>query len=191
MLLKSITAVFFLIASTASASQLAGGYQQCGGYNHNGPTHCERGYHCERLNDYFSQCLPGQGHRTTSYVPIPTATRAPIRSAAAARITASPVAPQASQTHTQAAPQRTPSVPSHLVDFARRQRERREREREGENSPAATQSIGEMVLPMYPQPTQTLTPEDIDQINLLDDIEREILRYSRYGGVSPGVPVRI
>lgn len=40
---------------------------------------------------------------------------------------------------------------------------------------------------MYLEPTQTLTAEDIDQINLLDDIEREILRYSRNGGLSPAV----
>lgn len=88
------------------------------------------------------------------------------------------------------------------MEFARREQERRER---GEN-PVATQSIGDMVMPMYPRKfqsnparsknkkeltnfsielTQTLTAEDIDQINLLDDIEREIIRFSQNGGLSP------
>jgi len=113
------------------------------------------------------------------------------------------IVPSPARTYTQAAPSRTPTVPTHLIEFVRRERERRERE----ENPAATQSVGEMVMPMYPRkfqsnsatgseitgkltnfsadPTQSLTAEDIDQINLLDDIEREILRFSQNGGLSP------
>ncbi|KAF8468236.1 hypothetical protein BDZ91DRAFT_793104 [Kalaharituber pfeilii] len=190
MLLKSITALI-LIAGSASATQLAAGYQQCGGYNHNGPTHCERGYHCERLNDYFYQCLPGPGTQTSSSIaslatrlpsapvssPVVRGTPAPSQSAIYRSRRQQPrETPSPSRVHTQT-PTQTPSVPSHLVEFARRDRERRQQA-------SNIASISE-ILPLYPRPTQTLTAEDINQINLLDDIEREILRYSRNGGLSP------
>ncbi|KAI5800149.1 hypothetical protein DFH27DRAFT_69975 [Peziza echinospora] len=168
MLLKSIIVASAIGLLSSVSASLAAGYEQCGGYNHNGPTLCERGYHCERLNDYFYQCLPGQDEqqRTATesvhlYAPTPTinsrrqATNAPSSS-------------------------RIPSVPNHLVEFARRERERRAQQ--DNNMPIEPSASAMEVMPMYPFPTQTLTPDDLDQINLLDDIEREILRFARNGG---------
>ncbi|KAF6752034.1 hypothetical protein DFP72DRAFT_905893 [Ephemerocybe angulata] len=42
----------------------AGAYQQCGGVGWSGATTCISGYSCNKLNDFYSQCLPG-GSQTT------------------------------------------------------------------------------------------------------------------------------
>ncbi|RPD82337.1 cellulase-domain-containing protein [Lentinus tigrinus ALCF2SS1-7] len=46
------------IVSLAFAQQQAE-YQQCGGINFSGSTECVSGTVCTKLNDYYSQCLPG------------------------------------------------------------------------------------------------------------------------------------
>ncbi|KAI5799913.1 hypothetical protein EDC01DRAFT_628430 [Geopyxis carbonaria] len=53
-----------LVAATTAAARAqaaVGGYGQCGGLTWSGGTACESGWHCEKLNDYYSQCLPGGG----------------------------------------------------------------------------------------------------------------------------------
>ncbi|RPB15732.1 hypothetical protein P167DRAFT_571379 [Morchella conica CCBAS932] len=64
-MLAPLTFVALAIIGSVSA-QTAAGYQQCGGVNFSGPTACVSGYHCEKLNDYYSQCLPGSASGTTS-----------------------------------------------------------------------------------------------------------------------------
>ncbi|KAI5841985.1 hypothetical protein DFP73DRAFT_118548 [Morchella snyderi] len=64
-MLAPLTFVALAIIGSVSA-QTAAGYQQCGGVNFSGPTACVSGYHCEKLNDYYSQCLPGEASGTSS-----------------------------------------------------------------------------------------------------------------------------
>ncbi|KAK3386258.1 hypothetical protein B0T20DRAFT_366146 [Sordaria brevicollis] len=52
-----------ILAAVASAQGSA--WSQCGGMGWAGPTSCVSGYVCTKLNDYYSQCVPG----TTTYVP--------------------------------------------------------------------------------------------------------------------------
>ncbi|KAH7086462.1 1, 4-beta cellobiohydrolase [Paraphoma chrysanthemicola] len=41
-------------------------YQQCGGIGFSGSTSCVSGAYCSKINDYYSQCLPGTGSGATS-----------------------------------------------------------------------------------------------------------------------------
>lgn len=41
-------------------------YAQCGGIGWTGGTACVSGAVCTKLNDYYSQCLPGSGSSTTA-----------------------------------------------------------------------------------------------------------------------------
>ncbi|RXW25592.1 hypothetical protein EST38_g213 [Candolleomyces aberdarensis] len=53
-------------------------YGQCGGSGHTGSTECDPGYVCTKVNDWYSQCLPGQATTappaTTTTNPPPTTT---------------------------------------------------------------------------------------------------------------------
>ncbi|KAA8906644.1 endoglucanase [Sphaerosporella brunnea] len=55
-----------------NAQQSAWG--QCGGNNWNGATSCVSGYYCSKLNDYYSQCIPGTASTTTTTSGVPTTT---------------------------------------------------------------------------------------------------------------------
>ncbi|RPA83465.1 hypothetical protein BJ508DRAFT_66261 [Ascobolus immersus RN42] len=69
-----ITISFLAILPFALAQ--VGGYGQCGGNNYSGSKECQSGWHCEKLNDWYSQCLPGGGSSssTTSTTSIPSTT---------------------------------------------------------------------------------------------------------------------
>ncbi|RPA82945.1 cellulase [Ascobolus immersus RN42] len=47
---------------------------QCGGIGHTGGTTCVSGATCTKLNDYYSQCLPGQSSSSTTTTPTTTST---------------------------------------------------------------------------------------------------------------------
>ncbi|KAF9011914.1 carbohydrate-binding module family 1 protein [Cyathus striatus] len=47
-------------------AQTASQYGQCGGIGWSGATTCPSGWSCNRLNDYYSQCLPGGGGATST-----------------------------------------------------------------------------------------------------------------------------
>ena len=52
---------------------------QCGGFSWNGATCCQSGSYCSKINDYYSQCIPGEGPATskTSTLPASTTTNQP------------------------------------------------------------------------------------------------------------------
>ncbi|RDX51098.1 endoglucanase [Lentinus brumalis] len=50
--------ISILVAASLIYAQQAQ-YQQCGGINYSGDTTCVSGSVCTKLNDYYSQCLPG------------------------------------------------------------------------------------------------------------------------------------
>ncbi|TFK86887.1 carbohydrate-binding module family 1 protein [Polyporus arcularius HHB13444] len=54
---------FFLLAARVSAQAPAWG--QCGGVGWAGSTTCASGSVCTKLNDYYSQCIPGAASSTT------------------------------------------------------------------------------------------------------------------------------
>ncbi|TEB27852.1 carbohydrate esterase family 15 protein [Coprinellus micaceus] len=64
--------VALVLALGAVAQQ--GAYQQCGGIGWQGSNACISGYSCQKLNDFYSQCLPGAA---TSTVPNTTPTPTP------------------------------------------------------------------------------------------------------------------
>ncbi|XP_006455209.1 hypothetical protein AGABI2DRAFT_194858 [Agaricus bisporus var. bisporus H97] len=66
----SLVASVALLVGGASA-QTQSQYGQCGGIGWSGPTLCPSGWSCQKLNDYYSQCLPG------SATPTPTTTSNP------------------------------------------------------------------------------------------------------------------
>jgi hypothetical protein len=49
-------------------------YQQCAGKTYNGPTCCQSGSVCEFINEYYSQCVPGESTPPTT----PTVTPSPV-----------------------------------------------------------------------------------------------------------------
>lgn len=55
-----------ILAAVASAQGSA--WSQCGGMGWAGPTGCVSGYVCTKLNDYYSQCVPG----STTAAPVTT-----------------------------------------------------------------------------------------------------------------------
>ncbi|KAF9466044.1 hypothetical protein BDZ94DRAFT_239945 [Collybia nuda] len=68
--------IALVIALPAFAQQPL--YAQCGGIGWTGGTTCVSGATCQKLNDWYSQCLPGGGPTTTSVPPtsdpVPTTT---------------------------------------------------------------------------------------------------------------------
>ncbi|KAI5852377.1 hypothetical protein BZA05DRAFT_42889 [Tricharina praecox] len=67
--LVALAAMFAVAVNAQNAA-----YQQCGGMNWAGSVACSTGYHCEKLNDWYSQCLPGAGSSTTAAVSSNTGT---------------------------------------------------------------------------------------------------------------------
>ncbi|KAI8692476.1 hypothetical protein LRP88_07403 [Fusarium phalaenopsidis] len=74
------------LAGTALAAPLveerqacASQWAQCGGFSWNGATCCQSGSYCSKINDYYSQCIPGEGPATskTSTLPASTTTSKP------------------------------------------------------------------------------------------------------------------
>ncbi|KAJ3050919.1 hypothetical protein HK097_008093, partial [Rhizophlyctis rosea] len=69
-----------LAATGVVAQQQA--WQQCGGIGWGGGTTCVSGYYCNKLNDYYSQCVPGQATNqpstTTTRTTTTTTTTRPI-----------------------------------------------------------------------------------------------------------------
>ncbi|KAI0374349.1 beta-glucosidase [Pilatotrama ljubarskyi] len=69
-----LTAVWLLLLTYSALAQQAV-YQQCGGIGWTGATTCVSGAVCTKLNDYYSQCLPGSASSappTTSAPSSPT-----------------------------------------------------------------------------------------------------------------------
>ncbi|KAG7287158.1 hypothetical protein NEMBOFW57_006663 [Staphylotrichum longicolle] len=58
---SALTAIF----ATGAAAQ-SGAWGQCGGLNYSGSTSCVAGYHCVFVNDWYSQCQPGDVSTPTS-----------------------------------------------------------------------------------------------------------------------------
>lgn len=56
--MKRFTALLLPLAGAVSAQQQLWG--QCGGQGYSGPTTCVSGAVCSFLNEWYSQCTPGQ-----------------------------------------------------------------------------------------------------------------------------------
>ncbi|KAF5352522.1 hypothetical protein D9756_006054 [Leucocoprinus leucothites] len=71
MSIKSLLVTFVAISCALAQQQM---YAQCGGIGWSGGTTCVSGAVCTKLNDYYSQCLPGTApsSTTTSSGPSPT-----------------------------------------------------------------------------------------------------------------------
>ncbi|KAL2684491.1 hypothetical protein Neosp_005569 [[Neocosmospora] mangrovei] len=72
------------LAGTAFAAPLveerqacAGQWAQCGGFSWNGATCCQSGSYCSKINDYYSQCIPGEATSKSSTLPASTTTTQP------------------------------------------------------------------------------------------------------------------
>nr|AAW64927.1 cellobiohydrolase family 6 [Thermochaetoides thermophila] len=61
--LAAISLAAPLLEERQSCSSVWG---QCGGINYNGPTCCQSGSVCAYLNDWYSQCIPGQAQPGTT-----------------------------------------------------------------------------------------------------------------------------
>ncbi|KAF8149105.1 carbohydrate esterase family 15 protein [Crassisporium funariophilum] len=72
MLLKYSILALSLALPVALAQQPI--YAQCGGRDWTGGVTCVSGTICTKLNDYYSQCLPGAAPPTTTVPPVPTTT---------------------------------------------------------------------------------------------------------------------
>ncbi|RPD81819.1 beta-glucosidase [Lentinus tigrinus ALCF2SS1-7] len=62
-----LTASLLLLVGTVLGQ--AGVYQQCGGIGWTGATTCVSGAVCTKMNDYYSQCLPGSASSSPSSTP--------------------------------------------------------------------------------------------------------------------------
>ncbi|KAI0390833.1 carbohydrate-binding module family 1 protein [Xylariaceae sp. FL0594] len=62
---RVLTSLLLLGGSTAVVAQ-KNPWEQCGGINYTGDTTCASGYTCTFLNDYYSQCTPGNAGTTAS-----------------------------------------------------------------------------------------------------------------------------
>ncbi|KAF2257462.1 glycoside hydrolase family 6 protein [Trematosphaeria pertusa] len=72
----------FVAASLAPAIRAqAGLYEQCGGIGFTGSTTCVAGSYCSKINDYYSQCLPGTGADSTATAPTAATTLATVTTA--------------------------------------------------------------------------------------------------------------
>ncbi|KAI0639226.1 beta-glucosidase [Trametes polyzona] len=67
-----LTAVWLLLLTCSALGQQAV-YQQCGGIGWSGATTCVSGAVCTKLNDYYSQCLPGAASSSAPATSAPTA----------------------------------------------------------------------------------------------------------------------
>ncbi|CCO27757.1 hypothetical protein BN14_01744 [Rhizoctonia solani AG-1 IB] len=63
-----------LFFSTALSQSTAPLYGQCGGIGWSGAATCVAGSTCTKLNDYYSQCLPGSSSPSTTAPPITATT---------------------------------------------------------------------------------------------------------------------
>ncbi|KAF8892435.1 cellobiohydrolase [Infundibulicybe gibba] len=67
------TALLALVALVPSLANAASPlYGQCGGLTWTGDTTCVAGATCQKLNDYYSQCLPGTSSSTPVTTPVTT-----------------------------------------------------------------------------------------------------------------------
>ncbi|KAJ0337049.1 4-O-methyl-glucuronoyl methylesterase [Colletotrichum chrysophilum] len=67
-----LAAAVVVLSPHAVAQQ--GAWAQCGGIGHTGGTTCITGYYCRYTNDWYSQCVPGSPHLTSSPAPQPPST---------------------------------------------------------------------------------------------------------------------
>ncbi|CCX31963.1 cellobiohydrolase II [Pyronema domesticum] len=67
--MKSIFAASIFLGAHLVSAQ-SGAWAQCGGIGWSGATTCVSGYTCSKINDYYSQCIPGSASST----PAPTTT---------------------------------------------------------------------------------------------------------------------
>jgi endoglucanase len=58
--MKSFAILSTAVLATGVAAQQSA-YGQCGGIGWSGATTCVGGYSCSKINDYYSQCVPGSG----------------------------------------------------------------------------------------------------------------------------------
>ncbi|KAL1621104.1 hypothetical protein SLS56_009309 [Neofusicoccum ribis] len=65
-------AALALAAVVPSVYAQGAAYAQCGGSNWSGATTCVSGYACSKVNDYYSQCLPGSAATTGATTAAPT-----------------------------------------------------------------------------------------------------------------------
>ncbi|KAI5840756.1 putative 1,4-beta-D-glucan cellobiohydrolase C [Morchella snyderi] len=68
----SIIAGALLAAPFVAAQQAL--YAQCGGVTYTGSTTCVSGSYCSKINDYYSQCIPGTASSTAAGTSVATAT---------------------------------------------------------------------------------------------------------------------
>ncbi|KAK7694472.1 hypothetical protein QCA50_001658 [Cerrena zonata] len=80
--------VSVLLSIISVVSAQSGVYQQCGGIGWSGATSCVSGAVCTKLNDYYSQCLPGQA--TTTAPPTSTSNPPPTTSSGPSSTVAPP-----------------------------------------------------------------------------------------------------
>lgn len=59
-----------LLSVVGAASAQAGPWAQCGGKSFSGSSECASGWKCQELNEWFSQCVPGE-RKTDLPVPVP------------------------------------------------------------------------------------------------------------------------
>ncbi|RPA81238.1 hypothetical protein BJ508DRAFT_115648 [Ascobolus immersus RN42] len=55
----SVSVIAAFVGLIAEANAQVGAWGQCGGINYSGATTCVSGHYCSKLNDYYSQCIPG------------------------------------------------------------------------------------------------------------------------------------
>lgn len=53
-----------LLSVIGAASAQAGPWAQCGGKSFSGSASCASGWKCQALNEWFSQCVPGEQYLT-------------------------------------------------------------------------------------------------------------------------------
>ncbi|EKM76512.1 hypothetical protein AGABI1DRAFT_115829 [Agaricus bisporus var. burnettii JB137-S8] len=67
----------FVLTSALAVRGQAAVWQQCGGTGWTGDTTCVSGSVCTPLNDFYSQCIPGEAPTSTVTSPAPTTTTRP------------------------------------------------------------------------------------------------------------------
>ncbi|OCL08445.1 glycoside hydrolase family 6 protein [Glonium stellatum] len=63
--MKTTSVLVAVALGTVVEAQVAV-YGQCGGSGYSGSTACASGSYCSKINDYYSQCLPGSGGAATT-----------------------------------------------------------------------------------------------------------------------------
>ncbi|KAF4977886.1 hypothetical protein FZEAL_5660 [Fusarium zealandicum] len=77
LLLASLTGAALGAPLVEERQSCSSQWGQCGGTNWSGTTCCQPGSHCSKINDFYSQCVPGADPVTSKTSTLPTSTTKP------------------------------------------------------------------------------------------------------------------